>query len=231
MTVLNQAIFDSLGFEREVDDPDLRFVLLPSVMRARRGSCVGLGSLYLAIGERLHLPLEGVMLPGHFFVRLHDRDRVRNVELLRSGEEMPDDWYRERFPLPPQGAHEYARALSPGEVLAIVAYDVGNERRRQGRLADARRAYELAVTRFSEFAEAQASLGAIHHLLGNLDAADARYAAARRANPALLGLDRNMALLEGERERARSCAEPISHVLAAATPCSHARASSRVEGF
>ena len=47
VTVLNEAIFDSLGFEREVDDTDLRFVLLPSVLRARRGSCVGLGSSLL----------------------------------------------------------------------------------------------------------------------------------------------------------------------------------------
>ena len=56
---------------------------------------------------------------------------------------------------------------------------------------------------FPEFAEAQASLGAIHQLLGDLDAADARYAAARRVNPALIGLDRNTALLERERDRAQ----------------------------
>jgi regulator of sirC expression with transglutaminase-like and TPR domain len=122
-SALGRSMYMALGFEREVDDTDLRFVLLPSVLRARRGSCVGLGSLYLALGEHLHLPLEGVMLPGHFFVRLHDRDRVRNIELLRRGEQLPDDWYRQRFPLPPEGAREYARALSLGEVLAIVAYD------------------------------------------------------------------------------------------------------------
>ena len=99
------------------------------------------------------------MLPGHFFVRLHDRDRVRNVELLRSGEEMPDDWYRERFPFLHRVRTSTLARSSPGEVLAIVAYDVGNERRRQGRLADARRAYELAVTRFSEFARSAGQLG------------------------------------------------------------------------
>ena len=37
---LSEAIFDRAGFAREVDDKDLRFVLLPSVLAARRGTCV-----------------------------------------------------------------------------------------------------------------------------------------------------------------------------------------------
>ena len=39
-TVLRQLLFGELGFAREVEDPDLRFVLLPGVLRLRRGSCV-----------------------------------------------------------------------------------------------------------------------------------------------------------------------------------------------
>src|SRR5262249_55046918 len=107
VAVMNQVVFGRLGFVREVDDGDLRFVLLPSVLRARRGNCVGLGSLYLALAEALEWPASGAIVPGHFFVRIEERGRWRNVELLRQGEEMPDAWYPVRFPAPGAGAPEY----------------------------------------------------------------------------------------------------------------------------
>lgn len=202
IAVLNDVVFGELRFAREVDDTSPRFVLLPSVLRNREGSCVGLGTLYLALGEMLHLPLEGVLRPGHFFVRSREGGRNRNVELLRKGEEMPDDWYRMRFPIPEGSGPEYGRGLSIAEVLGVVEYDVGNERVRAGRLAEARNAYERATRDFPDLAEAHASLGAVQQLFGNLDQAERSYNAARRANPALPRLDRNVLLLESER-RAR----------------------------
>jgi tetratricopeptide (TPR) repeat protein len=196
---LNEIVFGTLGFVREVEHTDLKFVLLPSVLRSRHGTCVGLGTLYLALAESLKIPMEGVMRPGHFYVRVRELDRHRNIELLRQGEEMPDDWYDVRFPAFPGVAKEYGRALSSAEVLGVVEYDIGNERRRQGRIAEARRAYDHAVHHFADFAEAHASLGAALHLLGNLPEAEASYEAARHINPHLAGLDKNIELLERER--------------------------------
>jgi tetratricopeptide (TPR) repeat protein len=202
--VLAAVLFDELGFERQVDDTDLRYVLLPSVLASRRGSCVGLGSLVLAVAERLDWPFEAVMVPGHFYVRARETHGHRNLELLRRGEAMPDAWYTSRFPIPGGSAREYARALSLPEVLAVIAYDAGNESRRQGRWLDARRAYQSAAARFPQFAEAHASLGALAQLLGQLDAARVHYAAARSANPHLPGIDHNLELLDAElRARGR----------------------------
>ncbi|HEV3192412.1 MAG TPA: transglutaminase family protein, partial [Polyangiaceae bacterium] len=195
---LNETVFGTLGFVREVEQTDLRFVLLPAVLRSRRGSCVGLGALYLGLAQSLKIPMEGVMRPGHFYVRVREADRHRNIELLRQGEEMPDSWYETRFPAP-SGANEYGRGLSPSEVLGVVEYDIGNERRRQGRIAEARRAYDRAVHHFADFAEAHASLGTALHLLGALNEAEASYEAARRINPHLAGLDKNIELLQQER--------------------------------
>src|SRR5205823_13318274 len=59
--------------------------LLPSVLGARRGSCLGLGALYLIVAERIGLPLDGVRVPGHFFVRTRGSS-PRNIELLHRGE-------------------------------------------------------------------------------------------------------------------------------------------------
>ena len=142
---LNESVFKTLGFVREITDTSLAFVLLPSVLRRRRGSCVGLGSLYLALAELLGVAASGVLLPGHFFVRLTEAGRTRNVELLRRGEEMPESWYRERYPIPGGAAPAYARELSGSEVQGVVEFDIGNQRKREGRLQEARRAYQRAV--------------------------------------------------------------------------------------
>jgi regulator of sirC expression with transglutaminase-like and TPR domain len=197
--VIVRVLFEELGFEREVESTDLRFVLLPSVLREHRGSCVGLGTLYLALGEALGFEARGVLMPGHFYVRQQSPGAPRNVELLRRGEAMSDDWYQQRFPLPRDPPGYYAKPLTMEQVLGVIEYNVGNERRRQERYVDAERAYVLAAERFPNFAEAHASLGAMQHLLGDLPRAAASYRIARRLNPHLLGLDANIAMLDAER--------------------------------
>jgi tetratricopeptide (TPR) repeat protein len=203
VAALNETIFDLLGFVREVDDPDLRFVLLPSVLKNRRGTCVGLGTLYLALGETLGFPAFGVMVPGHFFVRMDDRGHLRNVELLRRGEEMPDAWYEARFPRPDPPVSEYARPLALSEVLGVIEYDIGNDLKRRRHLLEARHAYQSSTRHFPSFAEAYASLGATFHLLGELDDAERSYRSAARANPSLSGIDTNLRLLHEERSAGR----------------------------
>jgi hypothetical protein len=202
IAALNEVVFGTLGFVREVDDTSLEFVLLPSVLRTRRGNCVGLGTMYLALGEVLSLNMEGVLRPGHFFVRTRGA-KTRNVELLRKGEDMPESWYVARFPVPAGSGGPYGRGLSLPEVRGVVEYDIGNERRRQGRIADARNAYEQSTLELPDFAEAHASLGTMQQLLGALDAAEKSYGAARRASPELPGLDGNIDLLKREREAGR----------------------------
>lgn len=199
--VISELLFERWGFVREVTDTSLGFVFLPQVLERRRGSCVGLGTLFLALADALGQAAAGVMMPGHFYVRMQEPGQPRNVELLRSGEAMPDAWYVERFPVPGGSAPEYARPLSRAEVLGVVEYNVGNERRRQLRLADARAAFTRAVQGFPQLSEAHASLGAVEQLLGNLEAAAASYQRARDVNPHLPGVEQNLALLAAERHR------------------------------
>lgn len=196
---LSALIFEQRGFVREVSDTDLRFVLLPGVLRDRRGSCVGLGSLYLALTEALGIAAHGVLRPGHFYVRLEGGERHTNVELLRRGEVMPDSWYESRFPAGQQTRGEYGRALTPQETLGVVEYNVGNQRRRERRFEAARAAYVRAVRQFPGFAEAHASLGAVLHLLGHVDEARASYQVARRLDGQLPNLELNVGLLEDSR--------------------------------
>lgn len=196
---LAKLMFERWGFVREVTDKSLTYVLLPSVVERRRGNCVGLGTLFLALAGELGIPAAGVIMPGHFYVRTGSAGGWLNLELLRSGEVMADTWYHERFPIPGGAARAYARPLTTEEVLGVIAYDVGNERRRQLKLPDARAAYTRAARTFPDLAEAHASLGAVEQLTGDWRAASACYRRAREVNPHLPGVAENLALLEAER--------------------------------
>ena len=210
LEILNRTIFEQLAFAREIDDSDPRFMRLASVIDARRGSCLGLGALYLALGEWLGpgagFAVHGVLVPGHFFVRVVEGGGApRNAELLRRGEQMPESWYRERYQLPAEGqvAPAYLRPLTPAEVLAVFDYNVGNDLRRRGKLPAARSYYARAAAAFPQFAEAHASHGLVLHLTGDLPAAARAYEAARAANPTLPGLEKNVTLLREEMAGAR----------------------------
>jgi regulator of sirC expression with transglutaminase-like and TPR domain len=200
---LRAAVFQQSAFVREVDDTDLRFVLLPAVLADRRGSCVGLVTLYLVLAENLGLPLappspalEAVLVPGHIFVRHRVPGQpARNLELLRQGEVVPDEFYRARYDLAHANA-AHLRGLTVPEIVAVVHFNIGNERKRQGRLPAAERAFRAAATAFPQFGEAHASLGLVLQLQGRLGEARAAYNQARAVAPALPGLDHNLRNLE-----------------------------------
>lgn len=196
---LKDVVFEHAGFSREVEDPSVRFMLLPSVLGSRRGSCVGLATLYAALAEILGWSLDCVMRPGHMYTRLTHADGYSNLELLRRGETMPDVWYEERWPIPGGRAPGHGRPLGDQELLGVIAYNVGKQRQREQRYPAARHAFELATLRFPDFAEAHASLGAVLQLAGALGEAEIAYERARGVNPALPGVEHNLELLRAEQ--------------------------------
>lgn len=58
---------------------------LDIVLLERAGNCVGRTSLYVALGERLDLPLVAVSQPGHVFLRWDDPEAPFDIELLELG--------------------------------------------------------------------------------------------------------------------------------------------------
>ena len=192
LEALNSVVFGDLGYRRVVAGAGLRHALLPHVLASRRGSCLGLSGLYLVLGRRLGVPLRGVLVPGHFFVR---HEGGRGAELLKRGRPMPHSWYVRRYGVPP-GNPLYLRDLAPDESLAVFRYNLANHRRRRGDLPAALSLYREVVLRLPRFAEAQASLGLTLHLLGRAAPARAAYQRARAAHPGLPGLQQNLDALE-----------------------------------
>jgi regulator of sirC expression with transglutaminase-like and TPR domain len=69
---------------------------LTFVLRLDSGNCIGYSTLYLALAERLGLPLRGVRAPEHVFVRWDDGRARRNIELTEDGREAADAEYARR---------------------------------------------------------------------------------------------------------------------------------------
>lgn len=67
--VFNKVFYDNYGFGGSpgiIKDPNAYF--LNKVVESKRGTPLSLGTMYLILGERLHLPVFGVNLPKHFIL-------------------------------------------------------------------------------------------------------------------------------------------------------------------
>ncbi len=98
--VLNEYLFGKLGFKSISEATDPNSLFLHTVIDKKEGYCLSMSILYLSIGERLGLPLHGVVVPGHFFVR-YDDGRVRfNIETTSKGGNASDEHYIKKFKVP-----------------------------------------------------------------------------------------------------------------------------------
>lgn len=70
LEALGRFLFEQEGFRGNAADYyDARNSFLHEVLRRRTGIPITMALLYLELGKRLGLPLEGVNFPGHFLVR------------------------------------------------------------------------------------------------------------------------------------------------------------------
>lgn len=93
----NRFIFDQMHFRFPpqsvyAENIDL-YTFLPSVMDNHLGVCLGVTALYLAIAQRIDLPLEIVTPPGHIYVRYRTADKTINIETTARGVHMSDETY------------------------------------------------------------------------------------------------------------------------------------------
>lgn len=75
LIALNRYVFEELGFSGNADDYyDPRNSYLNEVIERRLGIPITLAVLYIEIGRRVGLPLQGVSFPSHFLVKCALRD-------------------------------------------------------------------------------------------------------------------------------------------------------------
>ena len=72
-------------------------LFLHGMLKTKRGYCMNLSLLYLILGQKLDLPLFGIPLPNHFFVRYEKGKNRINIEATEMGATFPDLFYRQRY--------------------------------------------------------------------------------------------------------------------------------------
>lgn len=107
LLALNHYLFDELGFSGNNDDfYDPRNSFLNEVIERRVGIPITLGVLYIEIGRRIGLGLQGVSFPGHFLVKCALRDGVVVLDPYSGGVSLGADELQKRL----------RAAGSPGDV-------------------------------------------------------------------------------------------------------------------
>ena len=124
IAALNHFVFSELGFTGNQENYyDPRNSLLSYVLDARRGIPITLALVYMELGRRAGLHVEGVGLPGHFIVRARATTDARGVLIdpfngrivsEADCQQQLDTLYDGQVPLTP--AH--LRPARPREILA-----------------------------------------------------------------------------------------------------------------
>src|ERR1043165_3403770 len=98
VAVLNHFLFEDLGFRGNTEEYyDPRNSYLNDVIDRKVGIPISLSVLYMAVGRRVGLPLEGLSFPGPFLVRLRMRGGVLVLDPFAGGAPQSEADLRERL--------------------------------------------------------------------------------------------------------------------------------------
>jgi len=130
--ILRNVIHKQFGFKyTDAVDPsgipiDSSELFIHGLLKNRRGYCMNLSLLYLIVGEKLSLPLYGVALPNHFFVRYETERQKINIESTQNGISLPNKYYYDRFSVEENPPNRFfMKNLSKKETLGSYFSNVG----------------------------------------------------------------------------------------------------------
>jgi tetratricopeptide (TPR) repeat protein len=184
VAVINKYLFDELGFKSVKEATNPSDLFLHSVLDKKRGYCLSLSILYLSLAERLGLPIYGVVVPGHFFIR-YDDGRVRfNIETTSKGGSAPDEHYINKFKIPETADDSiYMVNLNKMETLGCLFNNLGNTYSNIGDVEAALVALETAVQINPGLAESHMNLGNVYLKRDRAEDAIYEYHTALEINP------------------------------------------------
>ena len=208
INIINEFLFDELGFIY-VQTGYLEDLYLNKVIDRRKGNCVGLSILYLSIAEKLSLPLFGVNVPDHIFVRYDDGEQRINIETGHKGMSRSDSFYvsnsLERFDEESVEHGCYLQNLNTKEVISNILLNPKNPgaycnrgvvHEKMGMLSEAIKNYDVAISLNRKYASAYYNRGSLLGVVGKYGHAVEDFNEAISISPgfALFYLNRAIAL-------------------------------------
>ncbi len=191
--ILNEYLFEEEGFQavKTADNPDDLF--LHTVLDKKKGYCLSLSVLYLAVAERIGLPVYGVVVPGHFFVRYDDGQRRYNIETTSRGGTVDNQHYIKQFKPPKSENSIYLTNLSTHQTFGCFFNNLGNGYATIGDIDTAQTWLERAARINPSLSEARTNLGNIYLRKGWYNDAVEQYRVAMRLVPSDPKIHNNLA--------------------------------------
>lgn len=141
---VNAYLFELQGFHgNSAQYYDPRNSFLNEVIDRRTGIPITLSVVYLELGWRLGMPLEGIGFPGHFLVKYLGVDVEVWIDPFQKGEALMEVDLRERLSLL-YGAETDPSLFGPASKRQILTRMLNNLKAIYMRLGDVRRAHEAA---------------------------------------------------------------------------------------
>jgi len=185
LDVINDVLFTKEGFRGTISLSDPSSPSIPQLLRDKRGTCVNLVILYLAIAERLGLDVHAAATPVHLFVRYDGPDGVINIETLEQGRTVDDAEYRRRNRIADSSV-ERGLFLGPLSQRAVIAHFLSNRgaiASRGGRREDALADFDAALELYPDLEAAYYNRGLEQLKAGQFEAARADLTKAVELHP------------------------------------------------
>lgn len=181
---INTYMYGQQGYTAVKDADDVYDLLLNDVIARKQGYCLSLSIVYLALGERVGLPLYGIVVPGHFFVKYDNGEKQFNIEATSNGSNAPDSHYIEKFKVPLNvGNNIYLQKLTNKQTMGCFFNNLGNCYITDGDYDNARHYLEMSVELAPKLAEGRSNLGNVYIQIGQYRKAITQLKEAIKINP------------------------------------------------
>ncbi len=191
VSALNRVLFEDEEFTYDPAPGNPESFLLDRVLARKRGNCLGLSAVYLSLAERLEIPLGGVYVPSHCFVRFEGNGARINVETGEEGVEHNDGWYSGKYRL--KEGSPYLQTLGKREMIGVYLKNIGAAYSRKGREKEALRRYREASLCYPDLPDVHYNAGVSLQRMGNREEAIARYRKALALDPYMVAARGNLA--------------------------------------
>ena len=203
---LRHAIHTKAGY-RNTEQVDRRGIpvnneelFLHGMLKSKRGYCMNLSLLYLILGQKLDLPLFGVPLPNHFFVRYEKDGNRINIEATEMGTSFADSFYRQRHLQHSSGSKSsyFLKNLGTKQTLGAYFSNVGMVYYQNQKVERAIFYLQLSTKINPNSIDAQNNLANIYSEQKNFKAAIRHYNLALKASPTNISTLFNLGLVYQE---------------------------------
>ena len=130
ISAMTRVLFEEEKFVYDLATGNPDNYLLDRVLAWKRGNCLGMTVVFLALAERLDIPLGSVYVPSHCFVRYEGNGARINVETAMGGAERKDEWYARKYHL--KEGSPYLRTLGRRDMIGVYLKTLGAAYSRKG---------------------------------------------------------------------------------------------------